>query len=273
MIEILQLIPVGILAGVLGYLLGIGGGVLIVPVLVLIFGYPIHTAVAASLASITAGSVLISASNLNRNFVNVPLAVTLETVTILGALVGGYISVSVSERPILIMFSIVTLITAYLMWKKTVSTEDAETQPDEGNGFYSGSYMDELRGRVIHYKVKKVHYSMLVSAGAGVISSMLGVGGGFFKVPAMNILSGVPLRVATATSNFMIGFTAAAGCVAYIFHGYMLPQLAGSIIAGVLIGSTFATAKLRKVTDSRIKKLFIFILLLIALQMFIRSLG
>ncbi|GAB1535788.1 sulfite exporter TauE/SafE family protein [Geovibrio sp. ADMFC3] len=273
MIEILQLIPVGILAGVLGYLLGIGGGVLIVPVLVLIFGYPIHTAVAASLASITVGSVLISASNLNRNFVNVPLAVTLETVTILGALIGGYISVSVSERPILIMFSIVTLITAYLMWKKTVSTEDAETPPDEGNGFYSGSYMDELRGRVIHYKVKKVHYSMLVSAGAGVISSMLGVGGGFFKVPAMNILSGVPLRVATATSNFMIGFTAAAGCVAYIFHGYMLPQLAGSIIAGVLIGSTFATAKLRKVTDSRIKKLFIFILLLIALQMFIRSLG
>jgi uncharacterized membrane protein YfcA len=273
MIEILQLIPVGILAGVLGYLLGIGGGVLIVPVLVLIFGYPIHTAVAASLASITVGSVLISASNLNRNFVNVPLAVTLETVTILGALIGGYISVSVSERPILIMFSIVTLITAYLMWKKTVSTEDAETPPDEGNGFYSGSYMDELRGRVIHYKVKKVHYSMLVSAGAGVISSMLGVGGGFFKVPAMNILSGVPLRVATATSNFMIGFTAAAGCVAYIFHGYMLPQLAGSIIAGVLIGSTFATAKLRKVTDSRIKKLFIFILLLIAVQMFIRSLG
>jgi uncharacterized membrane protein YfcA len=229
--------------------------------------------VAASLASITVGSVLISASNLNRNLVNVPLAVTLETVTILGALIGGYISVSVSERPILIMFSIVTLITAYLMWKKTVSTEDAETPPDEGNGFYSGSYMDELRGRVIHYKVKKVHYSMLVSAGAGVISSMLGVGGGFFKVPAMNILSGVPLRVATATSNFMIGFTAAAGCVAYIFHGYMLPQLAGSIIAGVLIGSTFATAKLRKVTDSRIKKLFIFILLLIAVQMFIRSLG
>jgi len=273
MIEILQLIPVGILAGVLGYLLGIGGGVLIVPVLVLIFGYPIHTAVAASLASITVGSVLISASNLNRNFVNVPLAVTLETVTILGALIGGYISVSVSERPILIMFSIVTLITAYLMWKKTVSTEDAETPPDEGNGFYSGSYMDELRGRVIHYKVKKVHYSMLVSASAGVVSSMLGVGGGFFKVPAMNILSGVPLRVATATSNFMIGFTAAAGCVAYIFHGYMLPQLAGSIIAGVLIGSTFATAKLRKVTDSRIKKLFIFILLLIAVQMFIRSLG
>jgi hypothetical protein len=273
MIEIMQLIPVGILAGILGYLLGIGGGVLIVPVLVLIFGYSVHTAVAASLASITVGSVLISASNLNRNLVNIPLAVTLETVTIFGALVGGYISVSVSERPILIMFSIITLVTAYLMWKKTVSTEDAETPPDEGNGFYSGSYMDEVRGRVIHYRVKKVHLSMMVSAFAGVISSMLGVGGGFFKVPAMNILSGVPLRVATATSNFMIGFTAAAGSVAYLFHGYVLPQLAGSIIVGVLIGSAFATAKLRKVTDNRIKKIFIAVLLLIAVQMFYKALG
>lgn len=272
MSEIIFLLPVGILAGILGYLLGIGGGMIIVPFLVLVFGYSVHTAVAASLISIVVGSIIISVSNLERRIVNVPLAMTLETVTVVGALAGGLISVAVSERPILIMFSMITLVTAYLMWKKAVSTESVEVIPDGNIGFYDGAYDDEVRGRIIHYRVKKVHLSMIISSIAGVISSMLGVGGGFFKVPAMNILSGVPLRVATATSSFMIGFTAAAGAVAYILHGYLNPVLAGSVSAGVLLGSAFATAKLRKVTDERIKKIFIVVLIIIAVQMFLRAL-
>lgn len=271
MIDVIQLFPVGIIAGILGYLLGIGGGVIIVPVLVLFFGYSIHSAVAASLVSIVAGSIIITSSNLEKNLVNIPLGLTLETVTIIGALLGGFLSVSVSERPILIMFSIITLVTAYLMWKKTVSVEEIEIENTDEESFYSGAYQDEIRGRVVHYKVKNVRYSMIVSGVAGIISSMLGVGGGFFKVPAMNIFSHVPLRVSTATSNYMVGLTASAGCVAYIFHGFMDPKTAGSIICGILIGSTFATAKLAKVTDSRIKAIFILLLLAISVQMFIRA--
>jgi uncharacterized membrane protein YfcA len=272
MSEILFLLPVGILAGVLGYLLGIGGGIIIVPCLVLIFGYSVHTAVAASLISIIVGSIIISISNFERKIINVPLAMTLETVTVLGAMLGGLISVAVSEKPILIMFSIITLITAYLMWKKSVSTESVEVTAGGEVGYYDGFYEDEVRGRTIHYKVRKVYLSMIVSAIAGIISSMLGVGGGFFKVPAMNILSGVPIRVATATSSFMIGFTAAAGAVAYVISGYLDPIIAGSVSVGVLIGSVFATAKLRKVTDDRIKKIFLVVLIVIAVQMFLKAL-
>ena len=271
MLDIIQFIPVGFFAAILGYLLGVGGGVLIVPVLVLLFGYPAHTAIAASLASIAVGSVLITGSNLNRGLVNIPFGVTLALGTIVGAIAGGMISVSISERPILIMFSMMNVATAYIMWKKSVSTEDLETAPCDKKDFYSGSFMDETRGRVINYHVKNVSGSMVVSTFAGVISSMLGVGGGLFIVPAANILSGVPLRVSTATSNFMIGLTASAGCVAYIFHGFMYPKLAGSIIIGMLLGSAFATAKLNKVTDKRIKNIFIIFILFIALQMFIRA--
>jgi uncharacterized membrane protein YfcA len=271
MIDIMSFVVVGFFVSILAYLLGLGGGVLIVPVLTLLFGYPIHVAVATSLISIIAGSVLLASVNLKKDMVNVPLAIVMETVTIAGAVAGSWLSVSVTERPLYAFFSFITLFTAYLMWKKSVEAEDHEVKEEEADGFYDSSYTDLVRGRRIFYKVRNLRYAMGASSFAGFISGMLGVGGGFLKVPAMNILSGVPLKVATATSSFMVGFTAAAGSVIYISKGYVDPVVASAIIIGVLGGTKFATTKLSKLTDRRIKNIFVVFLLIIALQMFIKA--
>ncbi len=260
----------GFAVGVIGYLLGLGGGALIVPVLVLVFGYPIHEAIASSLVAIIAGSIMVASVNLRKEIINIRYAVTLELVTVFGAIIGSFISVSIPEKPLSLVFAFVMVVTAVFMWKKSQPSEALEQE--EGSGALDSFYYDESRGVHVNYCVKRIAPTLGVSGAAGLISGMLGVGGGIFKVPAMNIVSCIPIRVATATSNFMIGFTAAAGCIAYFRAGYVNPLVAGSMVVGVLFGSRYATRKLTKVTDKKVKLIFILFLLFVALQMFIKGL-
>ncbi len=194
----------------------------------------------------------------------------MELAAIIGAVSGGLASVSLSEKTLATAFAVIMFITAFIMWKKSeVDTSIAE-KPEGGMGELDQSFMDMQACELRYYKVESVGKTTSVAFIAGVVSGMLGLGGGVFKVPAMNIISKVPIKAATATSNFMICFTAAAGSIPYMLNGYLHPGGAAGtmVIGGVFAGSKFATGgRLSKVQNKNIKLLFILFVLFVASQM------
>lgn len=264
--ELIGLLALGFVSAILAYLLGIGGGALIVPILVVFFGYPVHEAVAVSLVVIVASSLSITSVNLLKNMVNIRLALFMESAAILGAVSGGFASVSISEKTLAMIFAGVMFLTAYVMWKKSeVDTSTSEKPEDMGE--FDQSFLDAQSGELRYYKVVNPNKTMSIAFLAGVTAGMLGLGGGLFKVPAMNILSKVPIKAATATSNFMICFTAAAGSVPYMMSGLFHPTATGAMVIGVFAGSKFATGRLAKVQNKNIKMLFVVFVIFVALQM------
>lgn len=265
-LELAGFITLGFVSAVLAYLLGIGGGALIVPILVVFFGFPVHEAVAVSLVVIVASSLSITSVNLLKNMVNIKLALFLEFAAILGAVGGGFASVNISGKVLSSVFAVVMVITAGIMWKKS-ERDDTPPLVVEKEGEFDRNFLNASTGELEHYHVIKAEKSMVVAFLAGVSSGMLGLGGGVFKVPAMNVISRVPLKAATATSNFMICFTAAAGSVPYLLKGFFHPAAAGTMVIGAFLGSKFATGRLSKVESRRIKLIFILFLIFVALQM------
>lgn len=275
MITFLILLIVGFLVGMVGALLGIGGGSIIIPVLVLYFKYPIHVAIATGLVTIIATSTSVVPSNTMRGIVNIKLGLTLELVTAMFAVVGGVISISLNEQIISIIFSCILIFTAIIFWKKKTS-EDAVSlirkySKEDMTGRYDNCYFDDRMETHIYYKVEKLPVTMFISGFAGLLSGMLGIGGGIFKVPAMNIISKVPIKAATATSNFMVGMTATAGALVFLMSGYVDVKVCSMMILGVILGSKFAVIKFQKVSDARIKNIFIIFLLFIAAQMLFKG--
>ena len=267
MAEVIILLLVGFLVGIIGYLLGLGGGALIVPVLVVWFKMPIHTAIATSLIAITASSFSSSVSTLGQNLVNIRLAISLETVTVVGAVTGSMISVNLGDKIISAVFAAVMFITAVIMILKKDPANKQSMTEDAPSGFLDGHYIDVRTGEDVSYKVYNIIPTGAVSVVAGFLSGFLGVGGGVFKVPAMNIVSKIPIKAATATSTFMIGITAAAGSVAYIAEGHADAVVASTIVLGAAAGVWFSTKKLKKITDKKIQYFFVGFVVLIALQM------
>jgi uncharacterized membrane protein YfcA len=268
---------VGLVVGFLGALLGIGGGSIMIPILVLYFKYPIHTAIATSLVAIITTSTSAVPSNIRSGLINIKLGIVLELTTALLAIAGSLISISLNEKYISIIFSIILFIVSYISWKKR-NTDNVESligkySEKDLTGVFDSSYYDANLNQKILYKVKNIPITMGISGLAGLMSGMLGIGGGIFKVPAMNVISKIPVKVAMATSNFMIGFTASAGALVFFISGYVDVKVCSFIILGIIIGAKVAVWKFKKVSDSRIKKIFILFLLFIAVQMLIKGIG
>lgn len=275
MITFVVLLIVGFAVGMLGALLGIGGGSIMIPILVLYFDYPIHVAIATGLVAIIATSTTVVPVNVIRGLVNVRLALTLELITAICAILGGMISISLSENTISIIFSCILCMTIYLSWKKkdvddAVLLQGKYTEADM-TGAYDSYYYDERLETKIYYKFQKLPITMGISGVAGILSGMLGIGGGVFKVPAMNMISGMPIKAAAATSNFMVGLTAAAGAIVYLMSGYVDAKVCSMMILGVVFGSKFAVTRLKKISDGRVKRVFIAFMVLIAIQMLIKG--
>jgi len=265
-IELVGLLVLGFCSSVIAYLLGVGGGALIVPVLVVFFDFPVHEAVAVSLVVIVASSLSITSVNLMKNQVNLRLGISMELAAIIGAVAGGLVSVNISAQVLAYSFAFVMIFTAVIMWKKA-TLETALSEKPENMAEFDTSFMDLSAGELKYYKVQSAGTTALIASFAGFLSGLLGLGGGVFKVPAMNIISKVPIKAATATSNFMICFTAAAASLPYIGKGYFHPVAAGTMVLGVFAGSKFATGRLAKVESKKIKMLFILFILLVAFQM------
>jgi uncharacterized membrane protein YfcA len=225
----------GMGAGGLGALLGIGGGVFLVPFLNSVIGLPIKVAVATSLMTVIATSSAVSASTAGRNLINLRLGMLLEIGSAAGGVAAGLTFQHLSDRTLFIGFAVVTALIAVLMLTRLDRRNvlDASIDP----GVLGGRYYEEESGREVVYRVKRLPVAMLVSASAGIVSGSLGIGGGILKVPMLNAWCGVPLRAAAATSSLMIGVTAVASVPLQFAHGYIQPPLAAAAVLGVLVGS------------------------------------
>ena len=255
----------GAVAGALGGMLGLGGGVFLVPVLVQALGVPMPQAVAVSLTTVIATSNAISGSVDARTAINLRLGFLLELVTAAGGLLGSLAAASVSERSLMITFSVVMVSTSVLTFARrdfrNVLPESADP------GAWGGRFFDEPSGQVVAYRVRRMPLALLTSFLAGILATLLGLGGGVVKVPILNAWCGVPMRVASATSAFMIGVTATSGALIYLGRGLLLPALAAAAVLGVRIGSGVGLRLGQGQPPRRLKILLSVVLLIVSILM------
>ena len=271
------LFVVSVAASALGGVLGMAGGIFIVPILTSFGGLDVHHAIGASIVSVIASSSGSAASFLKRGLTNVRLAVVLETATTLGAL-GGVVLNGVIPVPLLfLLFAAVLLLSAHQMFaRRAEPTHDvamATADAWASELHLHSSYRDEVSGNSVPYEVKRLPAGLLLMGGAGLISALLGIGSGVLKIPAMDTALRLPIKVSSATSNFMIGVTAAASAGAYFVRGDIVPAIAGPVALGSVIGSLLGARVLVSVSNERLRMLFVVILVLLSIQMICHAFG
>src|SRR5262249_38308418 len=227
---------IGVASGTLGALLGLGGGVFLVPFLNLVLGGPFGAAAAISLTTVIATSSTVSAGRAGKQLINMKLGMLLEVATAAGSLLGGITAQFVSQSLLQKMFGSIAAGVAVLMLTR-LQRRNVILDPSADAGVLGGRYYEEESGAEVTYRVKRLPIAVGAAFVAGNVSALLGIGGGIIKVPVLNVWCGVPLRAAAATSAFMIGVTATAGAVIYYGHGQLAPALAATAVLGVQIGS------------------------------------
>jgi uncharacterized membrane protein YfcA len=269
----------GAAAGLFGSLLGLGGGVLIVPLLTLGFGLDLRAAVGVSLVCVIMTSSAAAGVYLERHVANLRLGMTLELFTAIGALVGGLVAFLVDER---LLSGLFAGLLAYVAFTMARPRPVAATATDVVSDMPPGPEDDSPPGRAElvlaglsgdDYAVRNLGRGVVGSTGAGVASALLGIGGGIIKVPLMHLSMGVPLRVATATSNLMIGITAAASAVIYLFRGEIDPYVAGPTAIGVFVGATIGSRVAHRIDLRYLRLLFVIVLAYTSVQMLLRAIG
>jgi uncharacterized protein len=262
-----------VLAGALGALLGLGGGVIVVPVLTLMAGLNIHYAIGASIVSVIATSSGAAATYVRDRITNLRLGMFLEMATTTGAVAGALVAGFLPGRVLSVIFGAVLLHAAWTMARSR--QEDVPTGV-VGSAAATrlrlhGSYYDPSLNRRVEYQVTGVPQGFGMMWLAGLISGLLGIGSGVFKVIAMDILMRAPLKVSTTTSNFMIGVTAAASAGVYFLRGDIHPFIAAPVALGILLGTVAGTRLLLHLRGGAIRKLFLVVLILVAGQMIWRG--
>jgi uncharacterized protein len=253
-------------AGLLGSLTGLGGGIVIVPMLTLLFHVDLRYAIGASLISVIATSSGAAAAYVREGYTNVRIGMLLEVATTLGALGGAYLSGVVSTGAIAVVFALVLLYSAYRSAKplaEHVSTVHAD--PLANRLRLNGTYPTPEGKRA--YVVRRVKAGFSLMFGAGILSGLLGIGSGAVKVLAMDQLMGLPFKVSTTTSNFMIGVTAAASAGVYLHRGYIDPALALPVMLGVLGGAMFGSRVLPGAKVRTLRLVFAIVVVFLALEM------
>ncbi|MGD0338743.1 MAG: sulfite exporter TauE/SafE family protein [Bacteroidota bacterium] len=263
----LIIIAGGFVTGILGALFGIGGGLFLIPFLVILFHIPMHTAIATSLVAIIATSSAAASVYVERRQTNIRLGMILEITTTIGAILGGITANMISGLLLKKFFAVIIMIMGFIMLHRSRKRGERQTELVPGARL-NGKYLDGATGKIVEYSVRRIPMGMGISFIAGNISGLLGVGGGVIKVPAMNLFCGVPMKAATATSNFMIGVTAVASAFIYYAHGHIEPLVTSAAVIGVLIGSLLGTRIGYRITNKVITGLFALVMLLIALRMF-----
>lgn len=266
----LILLLLSIIAGVLGTLLGLGGGIIVVPALTLLFNVDIRYAVAASLVSIIATSSSGAAILLKKNLTNVRVATVLELGTVTGALTGFFISTHINAKWLFLIFGLFLFLCSFLIFKKR---EDHISEDDHpwSKKLKLRSYFLDDKGQKVNYQIENIPLGMISMYFAGILSAILGIGSGIFKVIAMDNSMKLPIKVSTATSNFMIGVTAAASAGAYFIRGDIRTELASPVALGIIIGSWLGTKLLTKLSATLLRKIFVFVLFIVSIQMIMKG--
>jgi uncharacterized membrane protein YfcA len=264
-----------IAAGVAGAVLGLGGGILLVPVLTLFFGVSLPYAMGASVLSVIATSCGAAAGHLASGLANIRLGLFLAMATVTGALLGAELVGVVPARALQVLFGLALGYSAF----ETVRQLHVDVQPlPAATGFarrfgLEGVYHDWTLGHDVRYRAARIGGGLAVMFGAGMLSGLLGIGSGAFKVLAMDTVMRLPMKVSTATSNFMIGLTAAASAGVYFGRGDIHPVIATPVALGVLLGSYIGTGLVARLRNTTIRKLFLPIVVYLAGSMLLRGLG
>jgi uncharacterized membrane protein YfcA len=261
-----------VLAGFLGALTGLGGGVVLVPVLTLLFGVDIRYAVGASLVSVIATSSGAAAAYVREGYSNIRIGMLLEIATTVGAIAGAFLATHVSTRVIATVFGLALFHSAYESFVAQRTGSRSSRQPDslatrlKLNGDYPVGDVHQ------HYYVRNVPMGFGIMAGGGALSGLLGIGSGAVKVIAMDRAMGIPFKVSTTTSNFMIGVTAAASAGVYLNRGYINPGLAMPVMLGVLAGALLGTRVLVRARVQMLRRVFASVILLLGIEMIFNGL-
>lgn len=258
-------------AGFLGAILGLGGGIIIVPVLTLFYNVNIRYAIAASLISIVATSSGAAAGYLKDSLTNLRLAVFLEVGTVSGAIVGFLIASYIQPKSLFLIFGFFLLFSAVMMLRKRQEHASSNNHPWSEALKLHGSY-PESSGKWVHYKVQMVPFGLIAMFGAGILSALLGIGSGIFKVLAMDGAMKLPIKVSSATSNFMIGVTASASAGAYLLKGDVRPEIAAPVAVGIIAGSILGSKAMTKIPSHKIRLIFVVVLAIVSIQMIIKGL-
>lgn len=265
----LLILGTSVVAGFVGGLMGLGGGVILVPVLVTFLDVPLRLALGASLMGVVATSTAGAATYVRQGLSNLRLGLLLSAVAVAGALLGIVVGKVVGERIVTGLLAAMLMLAAWAMLRRP---GDRRVEPGTGTAVerrlhLDGAYFDPSSQSRIEYGIRHLWSGTAFMFLAGIVSSMLGVGGGVVQIPVMDSLMWVPMKAATATSNFMIGITAATGAVAYIAMGEVHPAVAAPVVVGVFLGSTIGAKVMPRVRDNRLRIFFVLLMVLLALDM------
>ncbi|MDR3100402.1 MAG: sulfite exporter TauE/SafE family protein [Paraburkholderia sp.] len=263
-------------ASALGGVLGMASGIFIVPMLTVLFGVDIHVAIGASIVSVIACSCGSAAPFLKGRLTNIRLAIVLETATTLGALTGVMLIGIVSTSILYGLFAVILALSAQQMLARRREAIDASA-PDERSWAtilrLHSSFPDHASGREVPYRVGRVPIGMALMYGAGLISALLGIGSGVLKIPAMDSALRLPIKVSSATSNFMIGVTAAASAGAYFVRKDIDIGIAGPVALGSVVGAIVGARLLMGLPADKLRVFFVVVLALLAVQMLLSAFG
>jgi uncharacterized protein len=262
-------------AGVLGALLGLGGGIIIIPVLTLLLGVDIHYAIGASIVSVISTSSGAASAYIREKIANLRVGLFLAMATTTGAITGAYVAGLISGRALYLIFGTILAYSGVMMFRKRTLDVPAELPESRlaTRLHLNSSYYDPAIHREVSYKVTGVVPALGLMFVAGVVSGLLGIGSGALKVPAMDLAMHLPMKVSSATSNFMIGLTAAASAGIYYMRGDIQAIIAAPVAMGVLIGANVGTRLLASLPGAVIRQIFVVVLAAICMEMLVRGLG
>ena len=263
---------ISVVAGFLGALLGLGGGIIIVPALTLLLGVDIRLAVGASIVSVIATSSGAAAAYVRDRLANIRVAMFLELGTAAGAITGAYLAGIIHPRLLFILFGLILGYSVFAMLRGRRSGEkEIAVGPWARVLDLKSSYFDVAAGEEIVYQPKRARIGLALMYFAGVISGLLGIGSGSLKVPAMDLAMELPIKVSTATSNFMIGVTAAASAGVYFSRGQIDPFIAGPVAIGVMGGAFIGSHTLGRTSSRLVRFSFLVVLTVLAAQMLFKG--
>jgi uncharacterized protein len=276
--NILVYLAIGCGAGFIGSMVGLGGGIIVVPALTILMNIDIRQAISASLISLVATSVM-SVSVFSRSqLIHFKFGLILSLATILGSFLGSIAAIYTSQSILMILFSVILFISVYALYKNNQNGEPDLQPTNEDvllrrNFFSMDGYYINGQGERIYYRIKHPANGISLSGIAGIISGMLGVGGGVLQVPVMSLICGIPLKVATATSSFIIGYTGLAGGLVYFVFGNIDPVLTSALILGILSGAYTGAKTAVKLQTKMIARILNVVLIVSAIRMLLKALG
>lgn len=267
-----ELFGASVVAGVVGSLVGLGGGVLIVPLLTLGFGMDVRLAVGTSLVSVIATSTGAAIPYLQDRLVNLRLGVLLELATVSGALTGALLAPYVGRSTLFLLFGVALVLSAAPTAARLSQELPSDVPEDPLAACLRLTSSYPAAESPVQYRVARVPAGFGIMYVAGVLSGLLGIGSGALNVLAMDVAMGLPMKVATATSTFMLGVTAAASAGVYFWRGEVPPLVAAPVVLGILAGATLGARLLRRSTNRTVRAIFLPVLLAVSLMMFVRGL-